>query len=424
MFLRAVDLKNFRNYEQLQVQLDPGITLLLGANAAGKSSFLEALYMLATMSSPRAGADREVIRFGTQGEFGAPPMARLVAQVQRGDEVLHLVLMVQQFAADAQSGRSGQCRKAVRVNRRAVPTGKAVGQLQAVLFRPEDLALVTGSPARRRHYLDAILVQADRRYYEAYQRYQRVLAQRNSLLRQWRNGSEPVGSRDQMAYWNREMVRSGAYILLARKRLVAGMGPDLEHRHQELTGDNKAVFGLEYRSGVAFQATDDEESVGYAFRQTMHGVWSRERKLGQTLLGPHRDDLAFLLAGVDLAAYGSRGQQRTAVVALKLAEVEWLRRESNEIPVLLLDDVLSELDPQRRDYLQGWLLRGEGQQVIVTATDASELQPVVLAQAQVYQVVNGQWVKPEHESPDLGRPADVALTFALPGTVAGIGAEV
>lgn len=392
MYIQHIILTNFRNYRHLEAALSPGVTILCGSNAAGKSSFLEALVMLATTRSPRAGAEREVIHWNAPAELGLPPFARVAGRVQRQEELLVLELAVQRVL-DAQGQPSGRCQKRFLVNRRPVRAREMAGRLQVVLFEPEDLNLITGSPARRRRYLDMALMQSDVRYWQALQRYQRVLLQRNRLLHRWQGQALPGGAREEVAFWNREMVQSGAYLVVARQRLVTTLGPLLEEMHARLAGA-PARLEMAYRHHVPCNPREDVEGVAYAFRQALERIWPREVERGMTLMGPHRDDLTFSLEDKDLAIYGSRGQQRTVILALKLAQVEWLRQQSGQWPVVLLDDVLSELDPERRAYLQGWLLEGRCQ-VVVTATDLQVFRPILLQQAAVYRVVAGAWERGE-----------------------------
>ncbi|MBN1485944.1 MAG: DNA replication/repair protein RecF [Chloroflexia bacterium] len=394
MHLQQLELTNFRNYRHLKVRLPSGTAVLWGGNASGKTSFLEAVYMLATTRSPRAGAERELIHWQAPFELGIPPFARLVAQVQRRDGPLTIEMVVQ-HRTDRQGELSSRCQKSFQVNGRKVRTQQAAGRLRAVLFQPEDLRLITGSPARRRDYVDAVLVQADPLYWKSLRRYQRVISQRNQLLRRWREQGVPPAAREQIAFWNREMVQKGAYLIVARQGLLDALAPNLEQLHGQLSGASQP-FRLRYQHQVECNPREDEEGVAYAFRRALEKAWPRERERGMTLLGPHRDDLGFLVGDVDLAAYGSRGQQRTATIALKLAQVEWLQQTSAEEPVVLLDDVLSELDPERQGYLQRWLLQG-GHQVLITTTDLQVFRAPALGAAQVFRVEEGRWQQP---SPD------------------------
>lgn len=403
MHLTEVRLTNFRLYRQLDVELESGTTVLWGANASGKSSFLEAVFMLATTHSPRAGADREVIHWDATEELGIPPFARVVGRVERTDGPLALEMVVQRLPGGPEAP-AARCKKRFLMNRRPVRARDAAGRLQVVLFEPEDLNLVTGSPARRRRYLDVTLMQADPRYWQALQRYHQVVLHRNQLLRRWREEGAPPGAREEAAFWNREMVEHGAYLIAARARLVTALEPLLERLHRQLSGTAEQLRVV-YRPQVPCPPDADEAGIAFSYRQALASVWPRELQLGQSLLGPHRDDLSFFLDGIDLAIYGSRGQQRTGTIALKLAQVEWLRRQSGETPVVLLDDVLSELDPARRGYLQGWLLEG-GCQVIITATDLASFHPLTLERSTVYRVEAGRWTLLERHTvaEQLGKP--------------------
>jgi len=388
MHIEQVELTNFRNYRQLAISLTPGTTILYGPNASGKSSFLEALVMLSTTRSPRAGAEREIIHWDTPMELGVPPFARVVARVQRADGPMQIELAIQR-KVQAAGQLTGRCSKRFTVNRRKVRARNVAGRLRVVLFEPEDLNLITGSPARRRRYLDATLVQSDPRYAQALSRYTRVITQRNRLLRRWQNEKVPAGAREQVAFWNREMVQKGAILITARHRLVTTLNPPLNEMHGRLAGTAQPMR-LNYLHHVECDPAQDEESVAYAFRQALAQVWPREMERGMTLLGPHRDDLAFHLGEMDLATYGSRGQQRTTTLSLKLAQVAWLHEQSGEAPVVLLDDVLSELDPDRREHLQGWLLEGSNQ-VLITATDLGDFVPIVQERATIYRLAEGKW---------------------------------
>lgn len=383
MHLTSVELTDFRNYEALSVQLAPGVTLLHGPNAAGKSSFLEAITMLATGRSGRARAPRELVRLNSEGTLGFAPLARIAVRVQRqGGGAADLDLVIQP------TGQS--CRLRRRYNRRTVSARELAGKLLAVLFRAEDLALVSGAPAGRRNYLDLILLQSEPGYTYAYSRYREVLAQRNKLLRGQAKGQAPT--RQEFAFWNRELARHGAALVAARRSLLVALAPHLGQAHHRLAG-NAAQLALAYRSTVP-ELPPDEAGRTATFRQAMAASWSQEMAHGTTLIGPHRDDVSFLLDDVDLATYGSRGQQRTAIVALTLALVELLQVQTGEPPVILLDDVMSELDPARRQRLQAALL-AESRQVLITTTSLHGLEPLLLEQAATFCVQAGQWTVKE-----------------------------
>ncbi|KPV50483.1 DNA replication protein RecF, partial [Kouleothrix aurantiaca] len=219
MHVTSVSLRDFRSYDRLDLALEPGTTLFYGPNAAGKTTILEALFYLATTRSPRAGADRELVRWDAQGDIGTPPFARLLCDVKRTDGKVRLEVVVQR-RADDEGQLTAASLKTVRIDRKAVRALDLVGNLRVVLFTPADLALVTGAPSERRRYLDVTLSQLNGRYVRTLSHYNKVVQQRNSLLRAWRERRRPLrGADDELAFWDRELTLSGAYVL--HERLAA-----------------------------------------------------------------------------------------------------------------------------------------------------------------------------------------------------------
>ncbi|MDP9470604.1 MAG: DNA replication and repair protein RecF [Chloroflexota bacterium] len=377
MFLRHLELEEFRSYRGLRLDLDPRGLRLSGSNGSGKSTLLEAIALLATMRSPRSAADREILNWESGRDLSVPPFARCVGIARRTDGDVQIELALQ---SDPQ--RPGQVRKQIKLAGRSVRAMDAVGILKAVLFAPDDLALVSGPPAGRRRYFDLTLSQLDGRYLRSLSRYNRILVQRNSLLRSLAKERLDLRAADaQLAFWDEELVAFGAHLVALRFRVLRRLGELATGRFRWLSGETDLRFA--YRSNLASEAWPVED-VGRRDLSTLQAIVSRgyeaqlrearreELRRGTSLVGPHRDDADFAMGGVDLAAYGSRGQQRLAVVALKLAEADLMREQAGDGPVLLLDDVLSELDERHR----GLLVEAVGQvgsQVFVTATDAASL---------------------------------------------------
>jgi DNA replication and repair protein RecF len=388
MHVTNLSLRDFRNYPRADIALDPGTTLFYGPNAAGKTTILEALYFLATTRSPRAGTDREVVRFEAQGDIGVPPFARLVCEVKRADGPLRLEVVVQR-RQDEDGQLIGASVKTVRVDRRAVRALDLVGNLRVVLFTPADVELVTGPPSERRRYLDITLSQLDGRYVRTLSHYQKVVQQRNSLLRSWRESRRmPRNADDELAFWDRELAMSGSYVLHERLRAVAELHSLAGPIFRDVTARD-IPFALAYQSSVAgFEPTDDQRAVEAAFLAHLQRVRDEEIGRGQTVLGPHRDDLLLTIGTVSVGTYGSRGQQRSATLALKLGEAELMRLRSGDTPVLLLDDLLSELDAERRAHLLAAIDR-PGQQTLVTATGTEEFDAAFLKRARKLRVEAG-----------------------------------
>ncbi len=383
MHLVQVTLQDFRCYRQLELTLPAGLIVAQGPNAAGKSAFLEALTMLATGKSPRAGATREVVRLQAEETLGFAPLARIAAQVQRQDHSVFSLDLIVQLAGGSQRG--GWTR--MRVNRRPLSIQQARGHLRAVLFAPEDLELIAGSPARRRGYLDTVLLQDNPAYAHALGRYQQVLVQRNELLRR----RQPAGQRvepGEFAFWNQELVEYGATLIEQRQRLLDELALVFAGQHEEISGESLPAT-LRYHATVSSAGASCDE-LRARLQDALATAWPHELRRGMTLVGPHLDELRFFLDQRDLAHYGSRGQQRTAIIALKLAEIAWQEARCGEAPLVLFDDVLSELDPTRQRCLQSWLLQ-TAHQVVLTTTHLGLLQPIVGERAQVYQVAAGQW---------------------------------
>ncbi|HZR98935.1 MAG TPA: DNA replication/repair protein RecF [Chloroflexota bacterium] len=410
MWLKRLSLTNFRSYVRLGLELPPGIVVFHGANGQGKTNLLEAVHVLATTKSARAGSDRELLNWLARGEPMA--FARIAASVGRQDGEVHVDLVLRaESDGEATNGNGATISKQIRVGglpRRAV---EYVGTVNAVLFSPEDVTLVGGPPAGRRRYLDITLSQVNSRYLRALQRYNKVLMQRNHLLRQVRDRRQPAAL---LEPWDSELVTSGAYLVAERGRLLAALNARLPDLYRALSGGTARLEAV-YRSSLdaprpasaavvpgpeaarvaeapppvwsptALGATP----VGLAERFQACLLAGRERELtqGVSLVGPHRDDLEFLVDGVPQGVYGSRGQQRLSVVALKLAEVEFMRAETGESPLLLLDDVLSELDPARQRFVLDTL--GHDGQTLLTTTDLGGLDPAFLARARVYRVEDG-----------------------------------
>ena len=395
MLLRHLALANFRNFVRLELDLPPQVILLQGETAQGTTNLLEAIMLLSTARSPRTSSDREWLSWHAERE--SMPYARLEASLkrEREEEEVHLEMILAPTGNATVNGLA--FRKQVRVNGTPCKALDFVGILKVVLFMPEDVDLVAGAPTGRRRYLDIALCQMDNRYCHALSRYLRVLERRNALLRHLR---EAGGDPDQTAFWDRELVQAGSYVLALRQAFVAALDVEARRVHWSLAGPEGNLH-LRYLSSVPLPSGQEgdrrslggalpqvQEQVAQAFWRTLQEIRERERAAGATLAGPHRDDLQFLLGGRDLRTYGSRGQQRTAALAVKIAEVTVMREQTGESPVLLLDDVMSELDQARRKCLLQ-VLDGSAQ-AIVTTTDWGDFAPEFRARAHCLQVEAGQ----------------------------------
>jgi DNA replication and repair protein RecF len=411
MYITRLALSHFRNYAHLELDLAPGITLLHGNNAQGKTNLLESVFFLATARSPHAGAERELIHWGAASE--PIPFARVGAQVMRasGQTIDLEIVLVTGEERELATARVSKRIKVNGVNKRALDL---LGNLNVVLFLPEDLDLVFGSPGDRRRYLDTTLSQIDPKYSRALSQYAGVLEQRNALLKEFRERSYNAA---ELEPWNSKLVENGAYLMARRTQaidsynnLVAEIHPRLTARHELLKLQYQPTIPLD-----AFGPPDESavrqlglgiapppaplEQISLAFRQQLAEMRTKEVGAALTLVGPHRDELRFFVDGVDMITYASRGQGRTIAVSLKLAEIELMRAETGEEPVLLLDDVMSELDKPRRAALSHAILSAP--QAIVSACDLDDFTEELLEKARIVRVSEGR-IKTAEEEPSTG----------------------
>ena len=379
MHIAHLTLTNFRNYAQLQLSLPRQMVVLQGGNAQGKTNLLESIYLLATARSPLTTAEREFIRWQAWQEMIA--VARLTAQVCRaGDEINLEITLKGDSRPDGP--QAGLVIKQIKVNGLPRRATDVVGMVNVVMFTAQDIELVGGAPALRRRYIDVTLCQVDNHYLRFLQAYNKVLLQRNHLLRliQGRE-AQPA----ELKFWDDELVEQGSYLVVERRRLIAELNKRAKVVHAQLApGESLEIL---YLPNLGREIGQDLMQTRQAFRQALGQAQGREIAAGKSLVGPHRDDLQFLNNGIDLGIYASRGQQRTISLSVKLAEAGFFKDKRGDPPILLLDDVLSELDRQRRSYLMAWL--ADYEQVLITTTELELLPPECLTKATVFQVCQG-----------------------------------
>jgi DNA replication and repair protein RecF len=345
-------LHGFRNYTEVTVRFGPGLNVIHGQNAQGKTNLLEAIATLALTRSPRTTSSGDLLLWNEDAALAEADVARPPADV---------TLSVR-FQRDVATGRVG---RVTAVDGKPRPARGMLGVCPVVLFWPEDLALVRGGPEGRRRFLDVILAQTDQQAVAHMSRYRRVLEQRNSLLHQLRLGT---GARDSLRSFTTELAHHGAWLSVARARLVDALAPLAALSLRDLSGQREQV-ALRYAPAHVDAVAGTVEAAEQALLETLRRRMVEEIARGVTLAGPHRDDIAFELDGRAARGNASQGQQRSIVLACKLAEVNYLQNTAGVAPVILLDDVLSELDPDRRGRLLALLAQGARHQVLVTTTE-------------------------------------------------------
>ena len=360
---------------------EPGLVVLQGDNAQGKTNLLEAIYMLATTKSSRARSDADLVSWHDRDPLTGQAFARIVGRVDKDSSRQVLEIVIREGGAD------GPARKRFKLNGTERRAGEILGKVNAVFFSPTDVDLVGGAPSLRRRFLDIMLCQVNAEYVRVLNRYNRAVLQRNALLRQVRDRQQPAASLD---YWDDQLCELGAQILAWRAAAVKELARVAAERQPRLTGGGEHL-AVRYRPGLVEAQDvgnlgDDGPLAALAqLRRSVDRVKAREIAAGISMMGPHRDDLALEVNEVDANAFGSRGQQRTATLALKLAELEYIREHTGNYPLLLLDDAGSELDERRRAAILQ--VASEAKQTFVTsaASDMSSLPPT----SQRWSVVNG-----------------------------------
>ena len=358
MYIKELELNNFRNYEELKVSFSKGINIFLGENAQGKTNLLEGIYLNAVARSFKTQRDKELIRFDQ--DFCK---VRSVAHYDDEDHVSEIVI-----------SREGA--KAVKIDGvKITRSSELLDRLHIIVFSPEDLKIVKDEPGKRRGFINRELCQIRPGYVNDLNTYRRVLRQRNAYLREER--PDPAV----LAVWDEELVRSGCRLVRERRKFIEKIDEISRDIHSRISG-GKENLQLTYETDIDRQG--EEEAC---FHQLLDDYREKDLQQGSTRKGPHHDDIKISADGIDLRRFGSQGQQRTAALSLKLSEIRLIEEETGQKPVLLLDDVLSELDNDRQKYLISSL--GENQ-MFITTTDLIGSVARSLPEGKVFKIKSGQ----------------------------------
>lgn len=338
MIIKSLELENFRNYKTLSIHFDSGTNILYGDNAQGKTNILEAIYLSATTKSHKGSKDRDIINFAADE-----------AHIRT-----HVVKDGLENRVDMHLRKSKS--KGIAINGQKIKkAADLLGLLNVVFFSPEDLSIIKNGPAERRRFVDMELCQLDSSYLYHLNNYNKIVNQRNKLLKELYFNP---GLKDTLFVWDSQLVSYGNKVIERRNAFVSQLNEIIYEIHLRLSGGKEAL-----------KIVYEPDIMPEHFEKKLGECQERDIKLKQTSVGPHRDDFSFVANGVDIRKFGSQGQQRTAALSLKLAEIELVKKVTKDIPLLLLDDVLSELDSSRQNYL----LNSIGDiQTIVTCTGLEE----------------------------------------------------
>ncbi len=355
MIIRSLELSNFRNYEKLNINFSPNVTILYGDNAQGKTNILEALYVASTTKSQKGSKDKEMIRFG--------------------ESEAHIRMTVEDDGIERRIDMHLKNSKSKGVAIDGIPIRKAselYGFMNIISFSPDDLCIIKEGPSERRRFCDMELCQLDKLYLHNYTGYNRALDQRNNLLKQIAFNPELKST---LSVWDEQMINFGEYLIEKRSRFIEEISGIASKLHGILTEGRESLK-------IEYLPSSDKKS----FRENLLSSHERDIALKMTCTGPHRDDILFVVNGEDAKKFGSQGQQRTSALTLKLAEIELVKQKTHKNPVLLLDDVLSELDRNRQTRL---LENISGVQTIITCTGLEEFIKQRINYDKVYKVTSG-----------------------------------
>ena len=363
MYIKELKLKNFRNYEDLAIEFDKRVNLITGQNAQGKTNMIEALYMSSMGRSFRTNHDSEMIRFGEESAY-----IKVSAEKELVSTTVEVLL-------------SNSIKKAVKKDGSSVrKTTDLLDNIIIVIFSPDDLKIVKEEPEKRRRFIDRELSQIKPAYFDAFMKYRRALNERNSYLK-----SDDI-KESMLEIWDEGLIKYGALVMKYRNEFIEDMSRLASKVHSRIT-NGKETLNLFYQPNISYaEERDIQEEL---IERELVASRDRDIKTGTTSKGPHKDDFSFMIDNINVRNFGSQGQQRTSALSLKLAELDLIKRETGENAVLLLDDVMSELDEERREYLIRALSEN---QIFITTTDIDESLVRAYPDAKIIKIREGKTV--------------------------------
>ncbi|MDP4091923.1 MAG: DNA replication/repair protein RecF [Bacillota bacterium] len=369
MFIKNIRLKNYRNYKELNLNIDKRFNVIYGDNAQGKTNILEAIYICSSGRSHRTSRDVELVNHESKSYY---------IKIDVEKKILNSEIEVQY---------ENEGKKKLRINEIPLKKiGDLMGNLNTVLFSPEDLLIIKEGPSERRRFIDITISQLKPSYFYDLQQYMKILDQRNSLLKDIQNNRKLL---DTLDVWNENIIKTGSRIMKTRKEFMDKLSKFAKTEHEKLTGGLETL-NIRYNPSFPVNRFDDIKEIENDYRKSLERNKEKEIFKCTTLIGPQRDDYEIFLDQKSLKMYGSQGQQRTAVLSVKMAEIDIMKEETGEWPVLLLDDVLSELDSKRQEYLFENIT---GIQVFITCTEKSFFSAKASERADFFKVTKGVVIK-------------------------------
>lgn len=368
MHIKHISLKDFRNYEHEEIELNQGVNIFYGQNAQGKTNIIESIYLLSTGKSHRSQKDNELIRWNSDDS-----KIKITYEKENQYDTLEVYLKKNQRKAIKHNG--------VKLNK----TGELLGNLITVIFSPDHMKIIKEGPAERRRFIDILLSQVKPGYFYNLSQYVKLLTQRNNLLLQAKNDPKVI---DTIGIWDQQLIDYGSKIIKMRIEFLKMIEGYANEVHKSIT-NNKEELKLTYKSSFDY-SEQGENQIKEVFQRELDRFRSVDIKRGVTHKGPHRDDILFHINGMEVKTYGSQGQQRTTLLSLKIAELQFMNYETDSYPILLLDDVFSELDTERQRFLMKFI---SNIQTFITCTDVEYFKNLQLEDHSLFNVIGGKIYK-------------------------------
>lgn len=377
MHFKKVRLKNYRNFSNLSIEFDPNLNIFTGNNAQGKTNLLEGLNLIIKGSSYRTKEDREVIKWNNESAY-------LFGEIDKDDENIQVALALA-LEKKPEDFYKNKLIKTIKINQNIRKKTALNKEFKGVVFSPEHLQIIKGAPSLRRKFLDEQISQIYPLYYRYLSEYYRILGHRNNILKKEINQKK---KREQLLMWDPRLIERGSFLILTRIKFIKKINRLAHKFHQKITKEKENIE-LTYQSNISKDQEENISSISKEFKDKLEEYREKEIEQRATLLGPHRDDFSVYINGFNVASYGSQGQQRTAVLSLKLSELELIKEKEGVYPIFFLDDVMSELDEDRRHFLLG-LIIDKKVQTFITSINLDYFNNNIKEKSRIFKIEEGK----------------------------------
>ncbi len=375
MYFKKIKLKNYRNFSDLSIEFDPNLNIFIGNNAQGKTNLLEGINFIVKGSSYRTKEDKEVINWNNKSAY-------LFGEVNKDDENIQVALALEK---KSENFYKNKLIKIIKINQNIQKKTALNKEFKGVVFSPEHLQIIKGAPSLRRKFLDEQISQIYPLYHRYLSEYYRILGHRNNILKKEINQKK---KREQLIIWDPRLIERGSFLILTRIKFIKKINCLAHKFHQKITKEKENII-LTYQSNILKNQEESISSINKKFKDKLEEYIEKEIEQRATLLGPHRDDFSVYINGFNVASYGSQGQQRTAILSLKLSELELIKEKEGVYPIFFLDDVMSELDEDRRHFLLG-LIIDKKVQTFITSINLDYFNSGIKVKSRIFKIEEGK----------------------------------